>query len=131
MITPKTGKELQWLKQEKDKFYRQIATVIPPEGFNCSIFIGGCVERGVGSSFRHQAHAHNDKTDPHFGTLCFRSIKRIGKYHTIANDNGTVTIVIDKSSRLLLHEYAHILAPNQWHNKTFDRRYRELLKQYK
>ena len=128
MLTAKTGAELKLLKQQKDDFYRQIKEVILPAGFNCKAFIGGCIDRGVGSSFRRQAHAHNSKTDPEFGCLCFRSIKRIGQYHQIANDDGSITIVVDKPSRLLLHEYAHILAPNQCHNKTFDRRYRELLK---
>ena len=128
MIKPKTGAELRLLKQQKDDFYRQIASVVIPGNWHCKVFIGGCMERGVGSAFRHQAHAHNSKIDPNFGWLCFRSIKRLGKYHTIANDNGTVLIVVDKPSRLLLHEYAHILAPNQGHNKTFERRYKELLK---
>lgn len=128
MIQPKTKEELKRLKRQKDDFYRQIKEVVLPVSFNCKVFIGGCIERGVGSSFRRKAHAHNYKRDPNFGTLCFRSIKRIGEYHTIANDDNTLIVVVDKPSRLLLHEYAHILAPNQPHNKTFDRQYRELLK---
>ncbi len=128
MIKPKTGAELQLLRKQQNDFYRQIKEIVLPHRFNCKVFIGGCIERGVGSSFRAKAHAHNDKTDPDFGVLCFRSIKRLGEYHTITNSDGTIIIVVDKPSRLLLHEYAHILAPNQYHNKTFDRRYRELLK---
>lgn len=130
MILPKTGAELLRLKKAKETFYRQIKDVVLPVGFDCIVFIGGCIDDGVGSSFRHKAHAHNYKRDPQFGTLCFRSIKRIGQYHQLANDDGTVTIVVDRPSRLLLHEYAHILAPNQPHNKTFNRRYKELLKQF-
>jgi hypothetical protein len=130
MIKPLSKFELDKRKAEKQSFYRQIKEVILPAGFEkCTrLFIGGCVKRGVGSSFRHKADAHCYKADKLFGTLCFRSIKRLGEYHTVANDDGTVTIIIDKPSRLVLHEYAHLLAPNQPHNKTFDRRYRELLK---
>lgn len=129
MLKAKTAEELRRLKKEKNNFYRQITEVVLPDWMRCKVFIGGCIERGVGSSFRAKAHAHNEKTDSDFGYLCFRSIKRLGKYHTIANDNG-ITVIVDKPSRLLLHEYAHILAPNQYHNETFDRRYRELLRQY-
>lgn len=128
MIKPKTGTELQYLKKQKDNYYRQIKEVILPAGFDCKVFIGGCVDDGVGSSFRRKAHAHNSTRDFNFGWLCFRSIRRIGQYHQVANDDNTITIIIDKPSRLLLHEYAHILAPNQWHNNTFNRRYKELLK---
>ena len=47
------------------------------------IFVGGCVKRGEGSSFRASAHCHNDKCPqyPAFGWICFRSAKRIGDYH--------------------------------------------------
>lgn len=130
MIKPKSKIELDRAKAERVKFYRQIKEVLLPPGFDkCKqLFIGGCIERGVGSSFRHKAHAHSFKPCPHFGVLCFRSIKRIGQYHIIANNDNSITVVIDKPSRLLLHEYAHLLAPNQWHNKTFERRYKELLK---
>jgi hypothetical protein len=71
------------------------------------IFVGGCVERGVGSSFRAKAHAHNNLKDKHFGWICLRSIKRVGEVqgHEITNP-----------SRLLWHEYAHILTPNHYHD---------------
>jgi len=77
------------------------------------VFVGGCVERGDGSSFRAQAHAHNSKTDPYFGWVCFRSSKRL------FTASGA-------PSQLLLEEIAHILAPNQPHNATWIRRYKEL-----
>ena len=71
------------------------------------IFVGGCVKRGVGSSFRAKAHAHNMKTDKFFGWICVRSLKRVGEIQG-------KTIV--KPSRLLRHEYAHILTPDHYHD---------------
>lgn len=66
------------------------------------IFVGGCVERGVGSSFRASAHAHNHTNDKDYGWICIRSQKRV------LTPSG-------QPSTLLLHEYAHILTPNQGH----------------
>lgn len=112
-------------------FYRE-AVVMPPEDMPeiKGIFLGGCVERGVGSSFRRQAHAHNYKTDPHFGWVCFRSIKRLGVWRAIpaaANSGRAETsIVIDKPGRTLWHEYAHILTPNHGHDDTWRRKMQEL-----
>lgn len=60
------------------------------------IFVGGCIERGVGSSFRAQAHAHTSKQDEHRGWICVRSGKRV------TTDSG-------KPTTLMLHEYAHII----------------------
>lgn len=53
------------------------------------VFIGGCVERGVGSKFRAKAHAHTKGF--HRGWVCFRSDKWIG--HRL----------------LCLHEFVHIV----------------------
>jgi len=81
------------------------------------IFVGGCIERGIGSSFRAKAHAHNRQSDKYFGWICVRSIKRVGEVQ------GQV---ITKPSYLLWHEYAHILTPNHYHDDTWRRKMREL-----
>jgi len=81
------------------------------------IFVGGCVKRGTGSSFRAKAHAHNVKGSPYFGWICVRSLKRVGE---IKGD------VITKPSQLLWHEYAHILTPNHPHDDTWRQKMREL-----
>ena len=81
------------------------------------VFIGGCVERGVGSSFRAKAHAHNRKKDPYFGWICLRSIKRAGEVKRN---------LITKPSQLLYHEYAHILTPDHYHDDTWRKKMKEL-----
>jgi hypothetical protein len=60
------------------------------------IFVGGCVSRGEGSSFRAKAHAHTSRhRNPYW--ICVRSAKRLW------NEDGS-------PSALLWHEYAHILS---------------------
>jgi len=91
------------------------------------IFVGGCVGRGEGSSFRAKAHAHNDPVDAYFGWICFRSAKRLGQYHLYPQQQVGIGMPkyqyfdgqIDKPSILLYHEYAHILTPKQCHAKAF------------
>lgn len=58
------------------------------------IFLGGCVERGDGSSFRAKAHAHTK--GPWMGWICVRSRKRL------MGRTG-------KPSNLMLHELAHLI----------------------
>ena len=76
-------------------------------------FVGGCVERGDGSSFRRRAHAHCFDGDPYKGWICVRSPKRL----RMANG---------KPSMLMLHEMAHILTPNHWHDDVWRDKVREL-----
>lgn len=75
-----------------------------------AVFVGGCVERGDGSSFRRKAHAHCHKKDANLGIICYRSPKRLGQY------------------RLACHEIAHLAGGGPWHNAKFDKVYRVLLK---
>jgi hypothetical protein len=102
-----------YLKEEQQK-----ATYTVPDWPEVKgVFVGGCVARGVGSSFRAKAHAHNKKTDKHFGWICVRSLKRVGE---------TQGSVITRPSRLLWHEYAHLLTPDHFHDDTWRRKMREL-----
>ena len=112
----KTPVELREALEKAQELYRRATVAVPlamPE--IKGIFLGGCVCRGVGSSFRAQAHAHNDHRDKFFGWVCFRSIKRLGKYAVVECDDGTAEIHIAKPGPTLVHEYAHILVPNQGH----------------
>lgn len=69
------------------------------------MFVGGCVERGIGSSFRSQAHAHT--SGEHQGWICVRSHRRL--FAQERNEDGSWTAV-HRPSRLMWHEYAHIVS---------------------
>lgn len=91
----------------------------PPNSWDkcCGIFVWGCVERGEGSAFRKFAHAHNYKSDPLFGWICFRSTKRIdGHYRLYSKPKDGFDGEIISTNQILLHEYSHLLAPNHSHD---------------
>ena len=69
------------------------------------VFVGGCVSRGVGSSFRALGHTHNRADDEFVGWICVRSPRRL------LTPSG-------KPSRILLHEVAHTIAPKAGHGST-------------
>lgn len=60
------------------------------------VFVGGCVERGDGSSFRAKAHAHWVNGKDSDSWICVRSAKRL------YNAKG-------EPSNIMKHELAHII----------------------
>lgn len=58
------------------------------------LFVGGCVDRGDGSSFRAKAHAHTG--DSNKGWICVRAARRVGD--------------TSKPNMLMLHEVAHLIS---------------------
>lgn len=123
----KTPAQLREALEAMRAFYRRATVAVPlnmPEVRG--IFLGGCVCRGVGSSFRAQAHAHNDKRDERFGWLCFRSIKRLGEVVLVEGDDGMTEVQVVKPGKTLIHEYAHILVPNEGHTDRWRAKMKEL-----
>jgi len=85
------------------------------EGY-AGTFVGGCIDRGDGSSFRAKAHAHccpDDPLEQNQGWICVRSVKRL-------------RMATGRPSMLMLHELAHILAREAWHNDKWRSKVREL-----
>ena len=80
------------------------------EGLVWGVYVGGCVEeRGAWRLWHEQhGHAHNDTTDPWFGWICILDVK------DVITRAGNPT-------QILLHEYAHLLAPNQGHSVKWKR----------
>ena len=87
------------------------------------VFVGGCVERGEGSSFRAKAHAHYvyHKSSDHW--ICVRSAKRIGQI--VLNSSEGWDGEITKPSRLMYHELAHILT-DHGHDDIWRKKMQEL-----
>ena len=98
------------------------------QGFR-GVFVGGCIERGDGSSFRAKAHAHNEpyikvgssivkdehgnpKMREHFGWICVRSAKRLYTRPC-------------QPSNLMWHELCHILTPGHSHDDVWRAKARE------
>lgn len=88
------------------------------------VFIGGCVKRGVGSRYRHQAHAHNYSAYPDFGHICLLSHRRL--FAATRDPLTGLWSYTDRPSRLMWHEYAHILTPNHGHDDVWRAKMREL-----
>jgi hypothetical protein len=64
------------------------------------IFVGGCIVRKEGSSFRATAHMHMDPKYPYFGWICIRGKKRAAQ------------------KSLLIHELAHLIS-KEGHTRKF------------
>jgi hypothetical protein len=75
------------------------------------VFVGGCIDRGDGSSFRAKGHAHTK--EPNHGWICVRSAKRLYV-------RGT-----NRPSKLMWHELAHILT-GHGHDDTWRKGVRRL-----
>jgi len=75
------------------------------------VFVGGCIDRGDGSSFRAKAHAHTK--EPNQGWICVRSAKRLYVQGT------------NRPSKLMWHELAHILI-GHGHDDTWRKEVRRL-----
>lgn len=88
---------------------------MPPEEMPelSGVFVGGCIERGVGSRFGAAGHAHNDPEDEFFGWVCIQSKRRM--YTSSGN-----------YSRVLWHEYAHIKTPGHAHDDAWIQVMKEL-----
>lgn len=72
------------------------------------VAVGGCV--ATGAAYRRFAsrsidgHAHNDQQDEFFGWICLADERRL------FTRSGALT-------RVLWHEYAHLLVPNARHGR--------------
>lgn len=79
------------------------------------VFVGGCVEDGSAWRLWREiyGHAHNDTIDPWYGWICILEIR------DVLTPSGRPTSI-------LLHELAHLYAPNQGHSAKWKRIVTEL-----
>ncbi len=63
------------------------------------VFVGGCIDRGEGSSFRARAHAHTSLVSPHYGWVCVRALWRVGPVTLASSPDWDGELV--KPSRLM------------------------------
>lgn len=123
----KSHEQLRAALEAMQAFYRRATVAVPLNMPQIKgIFLGGCVCRGVGSSFRAQAHAHNDRRDDNFGWVCFRSLRRLGQVVLVECDDGTTEVQVMKPSKILIHEWAHVLTPGHGHDDCWRAKMREL-----
>jgi len=95
----------------KDRPYRaEELGIEDEEDVIWGIYVGGCVDERVSWSIWEQAcaHAHNVKKAPWFGWICILETK-------------DVLTPTGKPTQTLLHEYAHLLVPDQGHTAKWKR----------
>lgn len=105
-------------------------TIAPPTDWHevKGISAGVCVADG--KKFSRRAHAHSVRADTHFGWICVLadptgSLSKT-RYGILAPMSGRDEAQVIKPSRLLWHEYAHILTPGHWHDDAWRRKMKEL-----
>jgi hypothetical protein len=86
------------------------------------VHVGGCIDNN--HRFRRQAHAHNDKADPHHGWICVLSHRRL--FASRRDSETGIWYPTEAPSRLMWHEYAHILTPGHGHDDAWRAKMREL-----
>jgi len=100
---------------EGNPYHPRDVNLIDEEGVIWGIYVGGCIDERVAWGIWEgaAAHAHNDRKSPWFGWICILH----------ARDVLTPT---GKPSNILLHEYAHLLAPDVGHTAKWKRIVTEL-----